>query len=210
MSVTINAPAADISISAHLPSYNPNRLPNELVAALEADEVMPFYALELFFDSGTLRFWTGLGDKVINEQTYTGTGRLLDIGDVVEAADMSAQNLTVSMAGLDASIISLALTENYQGRQARLLFGALNMTTGAVVNFVEVFAGLMDVMTIQHSAQTATISLSIESKLVVMQRPNMRRYTSANHKLRHPGDTFFDFVQALQDKEIAWGRTISS
>jgi hypothetical protein len=186
------------------------RLSAGLISAVEADEMLPFYALELAFDSGTLRFWTGIGDKTIDGATYTGTGRLLDIGDVAEAADMSAQNLTVSMAGLDASIISLALTENYQGRQARLLFGAMNLTTGAVIDFVEVFAGLMDVMTIQHSAQTATISLSIESKLVVMQRPNMRRYTSANHKLRHPGDTFFDFVQPLQDKEIAWGRTISS
>jgi hypothetical protein len=54
-----------------------------------------------------------------------------------------------------------------------------------------------------------TITVAIENKLVTLQRPNIRRYTSANHKLRHPTDTFFDFVQALQDKEIAWGRTVS-
>jgi hypothetical protein len=210
MSVTINSPTVGVDISAIAPSINPNRLPSALAAAVASADVFPFYALELAFDSGTIRLWTGIGDKIIHGETYTGTGRLLEIGELQEVGDLSAQNLSVSLAGLDAAIISLALTENYQGRTARLLFGALNANTNTVIDAYEIFAGLMDVMTIQHSANTATISLTIESKLVSLQRPNVRRYTSANHKMRHPGDTFFDFVQPLQDKELAWGRTIAS
>lgn len=72
----------------------------------------------------------------------------------------------------------------------------------------ELFSGLMDVMSINQSGDTATIQLTIESKLITLQKPNIRRYTSENHKLRHSTDTFFDFVSSLQDKEIAWGRTI--
>ena len=101
-------------------------------------------------------------------------------------------------------MISLALQEPYQGRTARVLFGV-----AGVNDHVEIFSGLMDVMTIQEDGSTATIELTVESKMVTLQRPNIRRYTSENHKLRYPSDTFFDFVEQLQDKEIAWGRSIS-
>lgn len=96
MSVTINSPVADMGISAIAPSINPNRLPSALATAVASAEVFPFYALELAFDSGTIRLWTGIGDKIIHGETYTGTGRLLEIGDISEVGDLSAPNLTVA------------------------------------------------------------------------------------------------------------------
>ena len=38
-----------------------------------------FVAVELMFDSGALRIWSGIGDKSIGGQTYTGTGSLLSL-----------------------------------------------------------------------------------------------------------------------------------
>jgi len=61
-------------------------------------------------------------------------------------------------------------------------------------------------MTIEHSGETARVTLAVESKLVTLQRPNARRYTRENHQIRHSGDTFFNHVTKLQDKELVWGR----
>jgi hypothetical protein len=180
-----------------------------LIAAFEAENVQPFYAVELGFDSGTLRMWTGPRDAMINGEIYIGTGALLSIGDIEEVSDLSAKGLTVTLSGLSTSIISIALQEPYLGRPARLLFGAINVSTGAIVGAHEMFAGLLDDMRITRGAEQTSVTISIENRLVILQRPNIRRYTSENHKLRYPGDTFFDFVQPLQDKEIAWGRTVS-
>jgi hypothetical protein len=135
---------------------------------------------------------------------YIGSGTLLSISGIEEVADLSAKGITLTLSGVDTSLVSLAIQEPYQGRSARVLLGV----TG-VNEFVEVFAGLMDVMTLQEDGSSATIELTVESKLVTLQRPNVRRYTSASQKLRYSTDTFFDYVEELQDKEIAWGRKIS-
>jgi hypothetical protein len=172
-----------------------------MASALAQGSVTLFYAVEMLFDSGAIRLWTGYGDKVINGQTYTGAGTLLNIDGIAEVADLTASGISVTLSGISASVISLALTEPYQGRVAKVYFGVEGVSTP-----LEVFTGLMDVMTIQHSGESVRVNLSVESKLVTLQRPNSRRYTSANHKLRHPTDTFFDYVTSLQDKEIIWGR----
>jgi hypothetical protein len=176
-------------------------LPAGMSTALAGGSVTLFYAVEMLFDSGAIRLWTGYGDKTINSQTYTGAGTLLNIDGIAEVADLNASGITVTLSGISSGVISLALQENYQGRVARVYFGV-----EGVNGVVEVFSGFMDVMTIQHSGDKLNVTLSIESKLVTLQRPNIRRYTSANHKLRNAGDTFFDYVTELQDKEIVWGR----
>lgn len=177
-------------------------IPAAIVTALGQEEISPFYAVELNFDGGTIRLWTGFGDRVIDGQTYIGTGSLLSVAGIEEAADLSAKGASLTLSGVDQSIVSIALQEPYQGRSARILFGVTEVN-----DFVEVFAGLMDTMTIQHSGETVTITLTIESKLVTLQRANVRRYTSANHKLRYSTDTFFDYVTDIADKELVWGRT---
>lgn len=176
-------------------------LPSGMAAALAQESVTLFYAIELLFDSGAVRIWTGYGDKIINGQTYTGAGILLNIDGIAEVADLSASGINITLSAISSSVISLALQENYQGRVARVYFGV-----DGVANALEVFSGFMDVMTIEHSGETIRVTLSVESKLVTLQRPNTRRYTSENHQIRHPGDTFFDHVTKLQDKEIVWGR----
>lgn len=176
-------------------------IPSAIVTALAQEQVTPFYAVEMNFDSGSIRLWTGYGERTIDGQTYIGTGTLLDISGVEEVSDLSAKGVTVTLSGIPSSVISLALQESYQGRTARVLFGVAD-----VADHVEVFSGLMDVMTIQDSGDSVTVQLTIESKLVTLQRANVRRYTSANHKLRHPNDTFFDFVTDIADKELVWGR----
>ncbi len=176
-------------------------IPAALVTALTQDAIQPFHAVEMNFDAGSVRLWTGYGNRTIEGNTYIGVGTLMGIAGIEEASDMSAKGITISLAASDPSIISLALTEPYQGRTARVLFGEFSVT-----DVVEVFGGLMDVMSTEESAENVMLTLTIESKLVALQRSKVRRYTSANHKARHSGDTFFDFVSSLQDKEILWGR----
>lgn len=189
-------------------------IPAALLTALTQEAIEPFYAIEMLFDDtdGTsyneagyqgnraLRLWTGYGDRTISSATYIGAGEVINISGLEETSDLSAKGATVTFNGIDTDIMTLALSEPYQSRKARILFGE-----ASVSDTIEVFSGLMDVMSIEHSGDTVNISMAIESKLITLQRANIRRYTSENHKLRHPGDTFFDFVSDLQDKSIQWG-----
>ena len=171
---------------------------------LAASELEPFFAIKLNFDSGALRLWTGYGEITVASETYTGGGQFLGISPVEETVEVAARGVTMSLNGIDASLISYALTENYQTRSAKVYLGVIS--SGAVVaDPYLIFDGRMDVMTIDDNGETANIAMTAESRLIDLERPKLRRYTSDDQKLQHPSDTGFDFVASLQEKEIAWG-----
>ena len=170
------------------------------IAGITDTQVNIYYAVELNFDSGPLRIWSGTGDRTLEGNTYTGAGYLLSLSELTEVSDMAAQSSTVTLSGLSSEIITYALTEPYQGRVARVMIIINNEAP------VEVFGGFMDVMTIEDTPEGGTVSLTVESRLVELERTRSFRYTDENHKTRHPNDTFFSYVSSLQDKEILWGR----
>tara|TARA_B110000285_G_C14876783_1_gene491871 strand:+ start:215 stop:778 length:564 start_codon:yes stop_codon:yes gene_type:complete len=176
-----------------------------LLAALGTDHIQPFFAVELLFDTAPLRLWTGVGDKVINvqgaDQTFTGTGSLLEIGGLDEVNDLSAKSVSLSLTGLNESVLSIALQEPYQRRKCRLYFGEQS-----VADVVEIFAGKMNTMSINDEAESSTIVLDVESNLIELERSSNWRYTDENHQSRYSGDTFFSYVQTIQDQQVAWGR----
>ncbi|WP_459444225.1 hypothetical protein UM181_14950 [Alphaproteobacteria bacterium US3C007] len=176
-------------------------IPSALLTALSQPEVQPYYAVELDFDTAPVRLWTGYGDRDIGVNTYIGAGNLLTIGGLEEVNDLSAKNITLTLSGVPSSLVSIALNEPYQRREAKVYFGTIDTTTP-----IEVFSGIMNTMTIEDSAETSVISVSVESKLVRLERSSNRRYTHENHVSRHAGDTFFSFVADLQDKDVIWGR----
>lgn len=183
--------------------------PAALLSALSNPEVEVFYAVDLAFSSGNIRMWTGFGDKTISSNTYTGTGNLLSIEGLEEASDLSARGTTLTLNAIDSTILSYALTEEYQGRPVTIYWGIDN-------NVAEIFSGFMDKMIIQDSGETSTIKLSVENKLISLERPNVKRYTrESNEATRQTKsltgtDTFFDWVTRLQDKQIVWGREFKS
>ena len=176
-------------------------VPAAILTGLANPEVEPFYAVEFQFDTDTLRLWTGYGDRTIDGSVYTGSGNLMTISDIEEVQELSAKALAVALNGIPSDIIALALTEPYQGRVCRVLFGLRD-----VDDFVEVFSGYMNTMSITDSGETSDIVVSVDSKLVSLERSKIRRYTHESQQARYAGDTFFSYVTKLQDKQIQWGK----
>ena len=54
--------------------------------------------------------------------------------------------------------------------------------------------------------ETSQVEVTIESKLVELSRASNYRYTDESHKARYAGDTFFSYVQDIQDLSVTWGR----
>ena len=156
-----------------------------------------FVAVELMFDSGALRIWSGIGDKSIGGQTYTGTGSLLSVGGIEESDGLSAPGASISLSGVDSSLVSLAIQEPYQNRDCRILLGSGD-------DFFEIFSGFMDVMTIEDNGETCIINLTVESRLIILDRKVPLRYTQETQNSLYPGDTFFSTVASLQDKKVDW------
>lgn len=200
-----------------------------LSALTTAAKIEPFFAVRIFFDTQTLNFWSGLGDMNIDGVTYVGTGKMLQISDIGETAEIAAKGAVITLSGIPSDLLSLAISEPYQGRECRIFFGAkdvsvdlldaentdditteggfrIRLTQDDGLGMSEIFSGYIDTMNIDEGAETSTIALTVESKLIDLERPRIFRYTDQSHKARYPADKGFEFVEDLQDKVFSWGR----
>lgn len=199
---------------------------------LEDDVLFPFFAAELNFDDGNdLRLWTGQGTLRYNGVDWFGTGSLLDISSVEETTQIAARGASLTLSGVPSEVISLALSQPYQGRTCKMFFGMfqrgyiarqeyavqaesyiLKQDGGKIIletnktSLTEVFSGYMDQMSIEEHPDYATIELKVENKLIDLERRRVARYTSEYQRSRFPNDKGFDFVESLQDLKLNWGR----
>ena len=194
---------------------------------LDGDIVYPFFATELNFSSKTIRMWTGQGTLVLDNGTeWFGLGQLLNISSIEETSEMAVKGATVSLSGIPSELLSLALSEPYQGRVAKIYFGTFSYGSllqqsgsyilqqdGSRINlqegskgFNELFSGYMDQMNIEEGGEASTITMSVENKLIDLERARVGRYTSGYQKSIYPNDLGMDFIEDLQDKQIPWGR----
>jgi len=171
-----------------------------------AGDVKPIILIDLDFSSGFVRFWTGYGDLVYNNNTYVGTGTLLAIDSVNETTDVAANGVGLTLNGIPSDLLSIALTEHYQGRSAKIYFGALSDSYGLVADPFTLWSGRMDTMSITEGAETATIRLVAENRLIDLERQRERRLTDQDQQTAFPNDLGLQHVAAQQDKEITWGR----
>ena len=199
--------------------------------SLDDSVLYPFFAVEMLFDGGTtLRLWTGYGILNYQGQEWYGSGSMLQIDSIEETTEIAARGATLTLSGIPPEVLSLALSEPYQGRKANIYFG--NFTRAALelessdfitledgsrislekgtTNLSQIFTGYMDQMNIEESPDSCTVQLTLENKLVDLERARVARFTSAYQKSLYPQDKGLDFVESLQDKEIVWGRKSGS
>lgn len=182
-------------------------LSSQMQAVATADVVRPFLLIDLDFDSptGTVRLWTGNGDITFDSNTYAGAGDILSVDKFSESVDLEASGIKINLTGLNPTIVGYARDQEYQGRTATIRFGALDGSGNIISDPIIIFQGFMDVMNITDTGETANISLAIESKMVILERTKVRRYTPEDLKIDYATDKGLDFVPGMQEKEITWG-----
>lgn len=203
-------------------------LPAELATELLSSSIEPALMAELFFDSGTLRLWTGYGELEWNGETFFGGGNFIGVSEITETQEVEAKGIVCTLSGIPSNLIALALGENSRGRRFRLYMTAVNtgqyvateetpgrveLEDGAGYILLEntmtqepyrIFSGLMDTIEITDSGDTANLRLTVENALIIGQRAKVRRYTPEEQKKRFPNDKGLDFINQLQDKEVVW------
>lgn len=171
---------------------------------LAAKVVRPIVAVELDFESGFVRMWSGVGPITINGQTYFGAGNMGKITPVKESAGFQANGATVGLAGIPTALLSVAFLERYQGRAATIYLAFVDDAGAIIADPFVLFRGRMDTMTIEKSAETCTIALNVESRAIALKRTNERRWTDQDQKIDYPNDRGFEYVTSLADQEITW------
>ena len=178
-----------------------------IVNRLGADEQALFFALKAEFDTDDILLWSGTDDLVIASETYTGAGNLLSISNTEDNLELKSNGLVITLSGMDTTIVNYALTENYQNRPLTLFMGYVMGGTNEVAGTLTLFKGRMTNLVIGDTPEGSTVTISAENRLVDLDRPSNLRYTKESQNFLHSGDTGFNRVASLQDKQINWGKT---
>lgn len=176
-----------------------------MVTEVTATQLAPILLANLQF-STPVYLWSGYGSIYYNSVTYLGIGTFGSVSPVEETTDLAARGIRMKLSGVPTANISLALTEDYQGRDCSILFAAMSPTAGTLIaSPVTIFSGRMDVMQISDDGQTAEITMTSESRLMDFKRPREIRYTDEEQQNLFAGDVGLEFVTDIQEKTIYWG-----
>ncbi len=129
----------------------------------------------------------------------------MQVSNIEETSEIKASGVVVTFNGIPADLLSLVLSDVKQGALGKIYLGFLS--SGAVVATPWlIFEGRIDTPIINEEAESCSIAITYESRLIDLSRPRTARYTDQDQRREFPGDLGMEFVLALQDKEIPWGR----
>jgi hypothetical protein len=178
------------------------RLSPHAAASATAPVAAPVILCELDFASGAFRAWTGLGPLHWAGKLFEGVGSIGAVGEIEETVELRAVRLTLALSPVPQEVIDIALAErSFRLRPARLWGALLDQEGAFVADPFPLWAGLMDTMEVTDGAEPR-VALTCESRLVDLERAEVRRYTDADQQAEYPGDRFFEYVPALQEAEI--------
>ncbi len=176
------------------------------LAQISAQDVRPILLFEGQFESGMVRFWSGLGMLTWDGREWVGAGKLIGISAVEENTEVVASGITVTLEGVDPALVSVAIGEARQNMPGRIWVGFMDATGAIVADPYLAFRGRLDVPSISDSADGVTIGITYENVLGDLLRRREIRFTDEAQKALHPDDRGFEFVTTIQDKELKWTR----
>lgn len=173
-------------------------------AAIEGDNVPLIVLIEMDFSGGFFRVNNSAQNFTWNGYTWCGLGVLGAVNPIDEKSDLSAAGITFQISGVPQEDISLALAQQYQGRSLKMWIAPLDSNHQVIADPIGPYEYRMDTMDIELG-QTATITVSAESKLIDWERAWGLRYTDEEQRRLYPTDLGLQFVPQMAEKQIKWG-----
>tara|TARA_R110002110_G_scaffold92202_1_gene240153 strand:+ start:2494 stop:3048 length:555 start_codon:yes stop_codon:yes gene_type:complete len=170
----------------------------ELLAAAKR----PVLLFEAEFSSGPINLFSGTGQFTWDSKTWTGLGRLTRISNIEDTVEFRATSATFTLSGIPQDLINKAAGEFRRNKDCKLWLGFFDDDWEIVASPELAFAGKMDNPVIEDGAETATIQIKAESRILRLNKPNQRRYTSEDQKLDFPNDTGFRHVPGIQEIQV--------
>ena len=156
--------------------------------------------------SPIVAFWNGVGDFLWNGDVYKGAGGLAKITTVKEQSLLQATGTKFELTGIPVKNLHIALEAQYQNKIARLWIILVDDSLNIIGDAALLFLGRIDVMNIKDDGKTASVGVTVESRLRDLERPRVRYYTDVDQKENYVGDEGLSFVTTINSGvKLDWG-----
>lgn len=180
--------------------------------ATTARIVRPILFARLDFVSGVKRVHTEIGPRtathpIFGAEVYTGVG---DFGGITQAITESVSAapyaVKLALAGVNATLMNHALTDDYHRRDAELMFGFDDENGDLLDDPVIVWSGFMDKVDIALAQGLSDIMLTCEYRATLLQGGSAVLFNDEQKQASNSGDLIAEYMFRMVDLVLTWGR----
>lgn len=179
----------------------------DVVTNSQSDHVRPFIAGEFDYPDGMVYVTSLPFNITVDEHVYMGVHVMGGISEVKEGGELKSYGIKAELTGVPSSFAIYLINQKIQGRSAVIKLGLVDEKDQIIGNLVTIFAGRMDTQDCSIGATMTSVQVAIESILIDWERARVRRYTDVDQRARFPDDLGLQFVGAVANMELKWGRT---
>lgn len=147
------------------------------------------------------------------KRSWIGFGGNLGFEQIEESTDLKANRVTAVLSGVDQSIVSIILSQNYVGRYAKIYRGHFGSNYKLLSDPILMFWGYMnggfEINEVRgedgEGEKTVEIRMELQDRISSLERVKGIQTNSDSHQQFFPDDGFFDLVPEHMTKTIVWG-----
>jgi hypothetical protein len=170
-------------------------------------ENMPVHLVSIHLDSEILYMNDSYKTITYDGNDYLGVGHFMGFSDIEEASAVIVSSMTLSLSGIDKTMINLILNNNYINRVVKVWTAFLDVNSHVlVISPVLIFEGQMNAPMINEDPDSgkSIVSVSVTNAWVDFDRKTGRHANDEEQQIHFPGDRGFEFAsQNISD--LVWG-----
>lgn len=180
-------------------------LPPSALAALQAGTAIVTGALEISCDP-IVRVWGGWAPITFDGRTFDPIGDRGLVQVAGGALGDAAQNITLTLSGIEPELLELLDAEDLSGAPAVLWRLIFDQTGNTLLGFNVWARGRLDTLSTEEEiGGTAAIVAQLETAAKGLGRSGGRMRSDADQRLINPSDGFFKNVSYAGEKTLYWG-----
>lgn len=171
--------------------------------------------------SSVYRFTTAPSDitvSAVDSTAFSAVGVLMKIGEVQRDIKSTANETTVTLTGIDTSVLGFVLGNTVKGSQIEMWHGFFDtdgalITSGGTGGLYQFFNGYITSFGIaeqwmeEQRTFVATVSISASSTQLILQNRTSGRYTNDDSwQFFNPGDTSMNRVGFISTINYQFGK----
>lgn len=172
----------------------------------------PAHLIELRLDAGdggTVYVTDSYRSIVWGGNTYTALGHLLGFGGLAESAEVRVADISVSLSGVDQTLIATVLAADYLDRQFLIYQFFLDTSDAVIASPVLIHDGRIAEAAVDEDGDSGKCVVSLKSRdsFADFERLNGRHTNPNEQKYHFPNDASFDLLAQLagQNRQLIWG-----
>lgn len=157
--------------------------------------------------------------SAVDSNPFSAVGTLMRVGDVQRDIKSTANETTVTLVGIDTTMLGWVLSQSVKGSAIQMWHGFYDtnnqlITTGGSGGLYQFFSGIVTSFTISETwmeearGYVGTITIAASAIQLILQNRIAGRYTNNNSwQFFNNGDTSMNRVNFIQTINYAFGKS---